>query len=123
MAECMRTHFYFDGIALAMDGRELVLDYSDPDQGGTRLFFRYFVSRSTLPRRVTGYGPEIQGAGKEIKYEELPQDVVCDACDWLRSNIEAARSGNKEQLFGILSDYLRLLEMGEKAMRSPDVPK
>jgi hypothetical protein len=33
-----RTHFYSEGTTLSQDGGMMLLDYADPDQGGTRLY-------------------------------------------------------------------------------------
>jgi hypothetical protein len=121
MAEPKRTHAHFDGITLAPGGQELILEYSDPDQGGTRLRYRYLISLTAPPRLVTGYGPEIGTSGDEIGYQEIPEDVLCDGRDWLRSNVEIARAQVQDSLCSILSEYLKLLEPGEN--RSRPVPK
>ncbi|HEY1677918.1 MAG TPA: hypothetical protein VGG04_09445 [Candidatus Sulfotelmatobacter sp.] len=104
-----RTHSFFEGVALASDGRYLILEYFDPDQGGTRLCFRYTISFKGKTWLASGYGLEPGGVGKEIAYEEIPKDVLEDASHWLKSNQERIRDKEKT-LFKILSDYSELLD-------------
>jgi hypothetical protein len=112
MREIPHTHGAFEGVTLGPGGRELVLDYSDPDQGGTRLCFRYIISLDEHPRIVTGYGPEISYAGKKISFREIPPDVLQDASNWIEDNLEIARANCKDTLSRVLNEYTELLEPG-----------
>ena len=33
--------------------------------------------------------------GAASRYKEIPYEVVCDGCDWLRSNLAIARTENR----------------------------
>ena len=88
-------HQSFDGIILSADGNRLALDYSDPDQGGTRLYFRYILSLHSPPRLIAGYAPHGAGSEREISFDEIPAEVVGDARTWLKSNAETAREQEK----------------------------
>lgn len=103
------TYYWFERIALAPDGRELTVDYADPDQGGTKLCFRYVISLQSPPRLITGYAHESGRSESEIGYDQIPQDVFRDALDWLRSNAATARANNKEALTRILTEHLESL--------------
>ena len=118
MPDADRTHVSFDGIALTAGGQDLVLDYSDPDQGGTRLRFRYVISRKVLPRLITGYGPDIGYTGEEIGYYQIPPDVLGDAREWLKSKAEIAHASNKETIASTLLEYLEFLELGQSHSHS-----
>lgn len=109
MTTAPHTYFSFEGITLAPDGRELTLDYSDPDQGGTKLCFRYAISLQSPPKLVTGYAHETDRSEREIGYNQIPQDVLRDAHDWLIFNLEIARASKKETLCRILTEYLEAL--------------
>jgi hypothetical protein len=104
------TYYWFDGIALAPDGRELILEYADPDQGGTKLCFRYIISLDSSPKLLIGYSYEIDRSEREIGYDEIPQDVFNNAHDWLVSNLETATKSNKDALVQILTKYLEIVD-------------
>ena len=110
-----RTHFYSEGITLSQDGGMMLLGYADPDQGGTRLYFRYIISPYASPRMATGYtGPGV-GPESEIAFRELPKDVVEDACAWLENNTKVAREGGqlRSPLYRMLARYLECLTEGK----------
>jgi hypothetical protein len=113
MPNAPRTYFWSNGISLAPDGRELTLDYSDPDQGGTRLCFRYVITPQSSPRLITGYAHESHRSPREISYDQIPQDVFSDAQHWLKSNLDLARASGKEMLSRILMEYLESLRQRE----------
>ena len=104
-----RAHSFFDGVTLAPEGRYLILDYFDPDQGGTRLSFRYTISLKGETWLATGYGLEEGRMGKEIAYEDVPKDVLQDASHWVKSNLGHVQDREKG-LFKILNDYSELLD-------------
>jgi len=115
MLDFRRTYFSFEGIALASNGSELTLDYSDPDQGGTKICYRYVVALRFPPTLITWYAHEDRNSGREIGYDQIPADVVRDALDWLRSNAEIARASGKEALCQILTEWLEFLGQLGKA--------
>ena len=108
MAES-RAHEYFEGVALAADGQYLFLDYFDAD-GPTRLCFRYTISRQGETWLATGRNLFEPGRlGKEIAYGDMPKDVLRDAADWVKSNLEKIQA-REQPIFKALSDYSELLD-------------
>ena len=115
MPDSLPTYFSFEGITLASNGSELTLDYSDPDQGGTKICYRYVVALRFPPRLITWYAHEGSNSEREIGYDQIPADVFRDALDWLRSNAEIARASGKEALCQILDEWLEFLSQLENA--------
>ena len=85
VGDSKRTHFCSEGITLSQDGGMMLLGYADPDQGGTRLYFRYIISPYASPRMATGYAGPGVGPESEIAYREIPQDVSDSVTDFLKA--------------------------------------
>ena len=105
-------HGYFDGAAIAADGKSLELDYYDHDQGGGRFCFRYVFSAHAAPRLVSGFIHEESQLDYEIAFERIPRHVISEAQDWLRSQIAAYRN---EPITKVLTELLEYLNDHENA--------
>jgi hypothetical protein len=112
------THEHFDGISLTRDGRELTLDYSDHFEPGPKLFSHYIFSLHALPKLVTGNSPHTITSERTIAYNDIPDDVLGDACDWLKSKIGVAAASRKEYPHRILVEHLAVLR-GRKFTLEP----
>jgi hypothetical protein len=100
----------------------MLLDYADPDQGGTRLYFRYVILPNASPRMATGYAGPGVGPESEIADREIPKDVVEDACAWLENNMKVAREGGqlRSPLYRMLARYLECLTEGKPLAGAQD---
>ncbi len=103
-------HSRFEGAALAPDGRSLLMDYYDHDQGGTRFCFRYVISAHASPRLVSGYTHEDSRLDYEIPLERIPRHVFKEAQGWLASRIETDFEKSKAQGLVELLAYLKTHE-------------
>lgn len=106
---CDYRHSHFDGVSLSPDGQELLLDYFDHDQGGTRLCFRYVIPLSAPPKRVTGYAHESSRSAHEIRFGEIPRHAFREAEDWLVTNAEVARAQHWDKLAKMLTEHIEHL--------------
>ena len=108
--DILRTHEHFDGITLAPDGKHLSLDYYDYPEPNAQRFFHYVFSLHSSPKLITGRSPISVDAELELAYEDIPQDVIHDACSWLESNIATAHTQQRKPILQILTNYRVLLE-------------
>jgi hypothetical protein len=106
-------HSHFEGVSLAPNGCELLLDYFDHDQGGTRLCFRYVLPLGASPKRITGYAHESSRSEREIRFGEIPRHVFREAADWLIANAEIARTHQRDTLAQTLTHHLEHLRRHE----------
>lgn len=107
---CLRTHEHFDGVSLAPDGKQLNLDYYGYPEPCAQRFFHYVISLDSSPKLLSGHTPISVDAEQELAYEDIPRDVIHDACEWLRSNANIAHTSKKESLTATLLEYLDLLD-------------
>jgi len=87
----------------------LTLDYSDAPEPGAEQFFHYVISLHSPPRLITGRSPFSAEVEREIAFDEIPSDVIHDACSWLESNIEVAAEQQDSLLCRTLARYLEAL--------------
>lgn len=102
-----------DEIRITGDEDALDVQYSEPDQGGTRLLLRYRIPRraSRLPIMLSGYAHEgALGHGREVPWSELPSRVARDLLPWLASQRRAAQAARKAALDSFLADIESLVE-------------
>lgn len=71
----------------------LFLEYSEPDQGGTRLLHRFYISQDKEIVVEDGYAHDERFQKEKIPAEEVPQQVLKDALDWITQQLESAPSG------------------------------
>jgi hypothetical protein len=104
------THEHFVGITLAPDGNQLSLDYYDYPEPGAQRFFHYVISLQSSPKLLSGHTPISVDAEQELSFEDIPPDIIHDACSWLESNVAAAYGEQRQPISQILTDFLALLE-------------
>lgn len=109
-------HSRFEGAAIAPDGRSLLLDYYDHDQGGTRFCFRYVISPHASPRLVSGYTHEDSHLDYEIPLERIPRHVFKEAQGWLTSRLTVDCDKPLARTLAELLEYLKILENTAKPL-------
>jgi hypothetical protein len=76
----------------------LTLVYSEPDQGGTRLLyrFRFFADKKIEVR--SGYNMDADCTTKRLLFKEVPQRIWDDALNWINQQLECAPAGGLLQI-------------------------
>ena len=107
---------YFDGVSIVKQGNELCVEYSEPDQGGTLLKYRYFVPKAVpsgaelLIRSEIGYTFDKRPHRQTyLPIESLPERVCEDATIWLARQLEIARATGQDTTAVVLNDYITVL--------------
>lgn len=95
---------HLDSVSLSPDGGELWLDYSDWHEQHSTVRSRYIIPRDSQPRLVT------DGSERQIDFVDIPKHLIRDAQAWLVSNVEAARSQQRDTLAMILGGHLEHLK-------------
>jgi hypothetical protein len=80
----------------------LLLEYSEPDQGGTRLLHRFYISRNKEIEIETGYSHDRKFQRRRIEEKDVPQKVFNDALDWVTQQMECLPSG---KIFDVLKIF------------------
>ena len=75
---------HLDGLTLEAIGCALRLDYSEPDQGGTRLLHRFRIPIKGAIEIESGYAYDPSLSKREIAFAEIPPRVIQDAIVWLK---------------------------------------
>jgi hypothetical protein len=75
---------HLDGLTLEADKAAIRIDYSEPDQGGTRLLHRFRIFVDGHVERENGYAGDRKLQTKEIKRDAVPARVIADAMSWIR---------------------------------------
>jgi len=104
--------YWHDGISISQSPISLVLDYSEPDQGGTRLCFRFRIPLSDeLPSSLeTGYSCEGYKNKEIIEIDDIPDQVLNDAKDLLIKQIKMTKNTGKKDLYDILNKFRERIE-------------
>jgi hypothetical protein len=71
----------------------LMLEYSEPDQGGTRLLQRFYISHDKEVEVEVGYSHDESFQRKQLPVKDVPQQVFEDASDWVTQQLECLPSG------------------------------
>ncbi len=85
----------------------LLLEYSEPDQGGTRLLQRFYISINKEVEIETGYSHDINFQRKRIAVQEVPRKVFDDALDWITQQLECRPSG---RILNVLITFKRAFD-------------
>lgn len=98
---------HLDGLALESELCALRIDYSEPDQGGTRLMiaFRFYLDGRI--EEISGYVQDRVHRTKAIGREKIPPRVLSDCSAWLQEQERLA--GARLNLKDILGRFERLL--------------
>lgn len=67
---------HLDGVTIEPRGPALRLDYSEPDQGGTRLMIQFRIPTSGQPVQLSGYAFDPKLRERIISFAEIPPRVV-----------------------------------------------
>jgi len=86
------SHQHLNSISIKPD-ITLLLEYSEPDQGGTRLLHRFCISQNGEIAVETGYSHEDDFQKSRASVGEVPQQVFNDALDWITQQLEYSPSG------------------------------
>lgn len=83
---------HLDSIGIQPDAM-LILEYSEPDQGGTLLLHRYYISQKKEVSVEIGYSHDEHLRRKVISVEDVPKQIFYDALDWISQQLECKPSG------------------------------
>ncbi len=86
---------HLDGVTIEAEGPALRLDYSEPDQGGTRLMIQFRIPCSGQPAQLSGYAHDPQLREREISFADIPPRVLTDATTWIQEQIGKSGSQTK----------------------------
>lgn len=86
----------------------LLLEYSEPDQGGTRLLQRFYISKNKEVEIKTGYSCDKSFQSKKITLQEVPRKVLDDALGWVNQQLNCLPSGRILDVLNIFKDVLIL---------------
>jgi hypothetical protein len=105
---------HFDGIIIEGSNGAIRVEYTEPDQGGTRLLihFRFFLSGEV--EQDSGYSFDEKLKTDSIRWNEVPRRVVCDTIGWIEEQQKSALD-NKN-----LIDALNRFEAVIKQNAQPD---
>lgn len=76
----------------------LFLEYSEPDQGGTRLLQRFYISLNKLVEVETGYSHEEKYISRYEPITELPSQVSKDSLEWIARQLETSPTGKLQNV-------------------------
>lgn len=91
------TDQHLDSIKIEPD--ILILEYSEPDQGGTVLLHRFRIFKNKHVELETGYRHDINLQKNRVFITDIPQRVFKDALDWI---VQQLQCGSSERLFHYL---------------------
>jgi len=97
------VYSHVDAIRLSPGGNELWIDYCDWHEQHETIHIRYIIVTEGSPRLIT------EGGERQIALEDVPQQVSREASAWLKSNAEAARSQQRQELADMLAALLSKL--------------
>ena len=84
----------------------LLLEYSEPDQGGTRLLHRFYIYQNRNVQTEVGYSHDERFQRKAISIEEVPRRVFSDALVWIAQQLECVPSG---RILAVLNGFQETL--------------
>lgn len=99
---------HLDGLSLESERASMRVDYSEPDQGGTRLMIQFRIPLSGQPSQISGYAHDSELTEREILFTEIPHRVLADARHWIQDQLEKADS--RTQTTAILRKFLEVVE-------------
>lgn len=81
----MRSFNYQDLTSIRLESSNaLILEYTEPDQGGTRLLHRFRIGANKEIEMGSGYSSDdIESTTKRVMPEEVPPRVWNDALNWI----------------------------------------
>ena len=110
------TYQHLNSIQIEPDA--VILEYSEPDQGGTVLLHRFRIFKNRGAERETGYRHDAELQKQGLSIAEVPQRVFKDALDWINQQMQCTSS---EGLLHVLSSLREVVvESLERHQESPD---
>lgn len=103
------TYQHLDSIRIE-PSKTLTLEYSEPDQGGTRLLHRFRINSSKEVEIESGYVADTDFITKRVPAREVPSRIWDDALSWIDQQVQRAPAG---ELFHLLTYFKRLI-LGNK---------
>ncbi len=101
---------HLDGISLEQSGEALRIDYSEPDQGGTRLVHRFRIFRNRNAEIEYGYAHDTNLQKNTVSLQDVPTRIFNDALNWI-----AQQSASKNQVLNeLLSQFHKLIKESTK---------
>ncbi len=98
-------------ICLEQSPLSLVLEYSETSGFRMESHYRFRIPLSSIPLTVEIRTEEIVNSpeprnftSEKISWEEIPEQVIKDALNWLDFNIEQVKKTNNVKLISILGD-------------------
>jgi len=96
-------HYWFNGISIESSPPAIVLDYSDPDQGGTILLFKYKIpfnlQENTLIELEYHYRHENTKSHKKMEIFETPKQIYSDTIEWIEKQLLNANTSKNLELY------------------------
>ena len=91
------TQQHLDSIRIE-PSKTLTLEYSEPDQGGTRLLNRFRILDSKEVEVESGYNADTDFTTKRVPSREVPRRIWDDALNWIDQQFQCAPTGGLLQL-------------------------
>src|SRR5262245_29829030 len=108
-------YFHLDRIGIDGSSAMLCVDYSQQDQGGTRLLLQFRVPRRAgsapgqLPILQEGYAHDAKLRERPLLWQDLPDRVRSEATAWLTQQRHIAETSNRDALVRVLADFEHVL--------------
>lgn len=97
----------------------LMLEYSEPDQGGTRLLQRFYISQNKEVEVASGYSHDENFQRKRVSGKDVPEQVFDDALDWITRQLECSPSGRILDVLKNFQVVLCSMEEEDEPTRQP----
>ena len=94
----MQGFTYQELKSITVEPDTLILEYSEPDQGGTILLHRFCISQDNNVTIQTGYIHETTRQENHVLISDVPQRVLKDAIQWINHQISCVGSQHLCQL-------------------------
>lgn len=89
----------------------LTLEYSEPDQGGTSLLYRFHITQNGEVKTESGYLHDMDFKTKRVPINDVPLRVVDDALAWVVEQLRYAPSG---LLLTVLDSFQKMLSSAHR---------
>ena len=86
---------HLDGLTLEPRYGAIRIDYSEPDQGGTRLLIRFRIYVDGRIERDSGYAHDSELRTEAIDRSKLPSRVIDDGLTWVQEQIKTGANNTK----------------------------
>lgn len=73
--------------------KALILEYSEPDQGGTRLMHRFRICANMGIEVHSGYVGDVDLKKENVLVTEIPRRIWGDALNWIDQQLQCSPTG------------------------------